>query len=108
MDLNSIGRNIKRYRTEKGMKQDKLAELTNLSPNYIGMLERADKLPSLTALINIANALGVTADMLLCDVLDKSCEIKNSILSERIESLPETEKKRIFAVIETMLEYSEK
>ena len=53
MDLTTIGKNIKKYRTEKGMKQEMLAEKANLTPNYIGMLERSDKLPSLTTLINI-------------------------------------------------------
>lgn len=48
MDYSSIGRNIRKYRLEKGLRQEALAEMTNLSPNYIGMLERADKLPSLT------------------------------------------------------------
>ena len=70
MDLKTVGQNIKKYRIEKGIKQEALAEMADLTPNYIGMLERGDKTPSLNTLVNIANALGITSDMLLCDVLN--------------------------------------
>jgi len=106
MNMKTIGKKIRKYRLEINMKQEKLAELTNLSPNYIGMLERADKIPSLTTLINIANALNVTADMLLCDVLSADCEIANSRLLEKIGSLPPKDKQRIYAVIETLLDFT--
>ncbi|MBO5164186.1 MAG: helix-turn-helix transcriptional regulator [Ruminococcus sp.] len=106
MNMKTIGKNIRKYRLEINMKQEKLAELTNLSPNYIGMLERADKIPSLTTLINIANALNVTADMLLCDVLSADCEIAHSQLLDKIGSLPPKDKQRIYAVIETLLDFT--
>ena len=108
MDLTSIGKNIKKYRTEKGIKQETLAEMANLTPNYIGMLERNDKTPSLTAMINIANALDITSDMLLCDVLDARYEIKNSLILDKINALPQKEQQRIYAVIDTLLEFGEK
>lgn len=107
MDLATIGLHIKQYRTEKGIKQEALAEMTNLTPNYIGMLERADKLPSLTTLIRIANALDVTADMLLCDVLNDGYKIKSSLVFDKINQLPEKEQQRIYAVIDTLLSHAE-
>lgn len=107
MDFESVGRNIRKYRTEKKMSQEKLAELSFLSSKYIGMVERAEKTPSLTTLVNIANALDVTADMLLSDVLNKHYDIKSSLMFDRINELSEKERKRIYAVIETLLEHSE-
>ncbi len=89
------------------MSQEKLAELSFLSTKYIGMVERAEKTPSLTTLVNIANALDVTADMLLSDVLNKHYDIKSSLMFDRINELSEKERKRIYAVIETLLEHSE-
>lgn len=106
MYMKSVGRNIKKYRTEKKISQEKLAELTDLSPNYISMIERADKTPSLMTLVNIANALDVTADMLLYDILNKHYEIKNSLVFDRISRLSANEQKRIYAVIDTLLEYT--
>lgn len=108
MDLTTIGKNIKKYRTEKGMKQEMLAEKANLTPNYIGMLERSDKLPSLTTLINIANALDITSDMLLCDLLNEGYKIKSSLVFDKISELPPKEQQRIYAVIDTLLEFAEK
>lgn len=107
MDMTSIGRNLRRYRTEKGIMQETLAEKADLSANYIGMLERGEKLPSLTTLINIANILGITADMLLCDVLTEAYSVRSSVLMDKICALAPEEQQRIYAVIETLLQFAE-
>ncbi|MCM1132176.1 MAG: helix-turn-helix domain-containing protein [Ruminococcus flavefaciens] len=107
MDFKSVGINIRKYRTAKKISQEQLAEMAYLSPKYIGMVERAEKTPSLTTLVNIANALDVTADMLLCDVLNRHSEIKSSLLIDKINSLSEKDKNRIYAVIDILLEHSE-
>ncbi|MDE7099423.1 MAG: helix-turn-helix domain-containing protein [Ruminococcus sp.] len=106
MKFESVGKNIRRYRKEKKMSQEKLAEMAYLSPTYLGMIERADKTPSLTTLVNIANALNVTADMLLCDVLNRHNEIRSSLIFDNINKLSEKEKERIYAIIEAFLKYS--
>lgn len=108
MYYTSIEKNIKKYRIERGLRQEALAEMTNLSSNYIGMLEGADKLPSLTALINLSNALEVTSDMLLGDLLNESYKIKNSLILDKIAELSEKEQQRIYAVIDTLLECAER
>ena len=107
MDSISIGANIKKYRTEKGIKQSELAEKTGVSANYIGILERGDKAPSLAMLVDIANTLGVTADMLLHGVLNDNYKIKGSLLLDRINSLPKKEQDRIFAVIEALIDHAD-
>ena len=40
MQYNSIGTNIRKFRTEKKLRQEDLAERAGLSANYIGMVER--------------------------------------------------------------------
>ena len=107
MDIASIGANIKKYRTEKGIKQNELAEKTGVSANYIGILERGDKAPSLAMLVDIANTLGVTADMLLHGVLNDNYKIKGSLLLDRINALPKKEQDRIFAVVEALIEHAD-
>ncbi len=106
MELKSIGQNIRKYRLENGMKQEQLAELTNLSANYIGMVERADKIPSLTTFIRILNALNVSADMVLGDVLNDRYKIKSSLAFDRISKLPDKDQQLIYAVIDTILEHT--
>ncbi|MBQ4062286.1 MAG: helix-turn-helix transcriptional regulator [Christensenellaceae bacterium] len=106
MDLVSIGKNIKKYRLQNGLHQESLAEKAGLSANYIGMVERGERSLSLESFVIIANSLGVSADMLLFDVLDKGYAVKNSLLSEKLENLSEDDRKKIYDVIETMIAHS--
>ena len=82
MQYNSIGSNIRKFRTEKKLRQEDLAERAGLSANYIGMVERGEKIPSLESFISIVNALGVSADMVLHDVLETGYEVKGSLLND--------------------------
>ena len=43
MNFKPIGKNIRKYREKKGMRQEDLAEKIGLSPNYLGSLERGGK-----------------------------------------------------------------
>jgi len=104
VQYNSIGKNIRRFRTEKKMRQEDLAERSGLSTNYIGMVERGEKIPSLESFIGIVNALGVSADMILADVLDTGYEIKHSLLNDKLKSLSKHDRERIYAVIDTMIQ----
>ena len=55
----SLGTKIKYLRENKGFTQDKLAETSGLSIDYIGKIEVNINKPGLRALIKIANALEV-------------------------------------------------
>lgn len=106
MELSTIGKNIRNVRKAKKMRQEDLAERTGLSVNYIGNVERGEKIPSLETFLNIINALGVTSDIVLADVLDAGYVIRASILSEKMEKLPQEERQRIFDVIETLMRHN--
>ena len=55
----SIGRRIKYIRDKKGLTQEKLAEKSGLSLDYIGKIEVNINKPGLRSLIKIANALEI-------------------------------------------------
>ena len=59
MKLDTIGKNIRKFRLARKLRQEDLAEKTDLTTNYIGMVERGEKIPSLETFIKIVNALGV-------------------------------------------------
>ncbi len=99
-----VGKRIKEYRKKKGYTQEELAELIGASTIYISQIERSAAFPRYEKLIAILNVLEITANEIFIDVLDKSHEIKASLLSEKIESLPADEQNRIFSVIETMIQ----
>lgn len=106
MELESIGRNIRKYRLIKKLRQEDLAEKADLSTNYVGALERGEKIPSLETLINIINALGVSSDMILADVVDVGYTVKDSLLAEKLDKLSAEDRKNIYDVIDTMVKNS--
>lgn len=106
MKLDTIGKNIRKFREIKKLRQEDLAEKTDLTTNYIGMIERGEKIPSLETFINKLNSLGVSADMVLSDVLDNGYTVKDSLLNEKLEKLVPEDRNRIYEVIDTMMKHS--
>ena len=82
MDQKAIGKRIKSAREKKGLTQEQLAEQVNLSPMHISVIERGNKLPRLETLINIANVLDVSADILLQDVVNNQIKLHTSEASK--------------------------
>ena len=83
-----------------------MAEKTDLTTNYIGMVERGEKIPSLETFIKILNTLGVSSDMVLTDVLETGYTVKNSMLNEKLEKLAPEDRNRIYEVIDTLVKQS--
>ena len=52
-----IGEAIRRYRTNARFTQEKLGELAELNPKYIGEIERGEKIISIEALLRVAKAV---------------------------------------------------
>lgn len=104
MEYKSIGKNIRKRRDELGIKQEKLAEMVNLSVSYMGAIERGEKLPKLKVFISIANALEISSDTLLSGVLIVENQIIASELSEELSSLSRSDQIRILNVLRTMID----
>ena len=72
LDYQAIGIRIRRLRKAQGLTQQTLAEMSNQEPSNISHIERGATKLSLPTIVNIANALGVSVDELLCDSLIES------------------------------------
>ena len=72
LDYQAIGIRIRRFRKAQGLTQQTLAELSHQEPSNISHIERGATKLGLPTIVNIANALGVTVDDLLCDSLMNS------------------------------------
>ena len=103
MDYRSIGENIRKYRKTKKMTQETLAEHAGLSVNYIGSIERGEKLPSLETFIVILNQLGVTADCILQDVVQANYELKMSLLNEKLSVLSPDQRATVEDVVDVLV-----
>lgn len=66
-----IGQRIRNYRTQRGLSQEKLAELSGCHPTYIGQVERGEKNATLESIEKIASALNVPLSQLF-EKLDNS------------------------------------
>ena len=64
--MSTIGKNIKQYRQNKGLSQDKLSKLADLSLNTVVKIELDESPnPTIETIQKIAKALGVSVDDLL-------------------------------------------
>ena len=106
MDQKAIGRRIKAARERKGLTQEELAEKVDLSPMHVSVIERGVKLPKLETLINIANVLDVSADVLLQDVVNNQTKLFAFEASELILQLRREDQRRALAVLRSFVEAS--
>ena len=102
MDAKAVGLRIKAEREKRGMTQENLAALIEISPTHISIIERGAKIPRLDTFVAIANVLNVSADALLIDVVDHATLGVASELSTAIADLPHNDQVRILKVIATL------
>ena len=68
-----VGKNIKKYRKQKGLTQRQLADMGNYSENFIGDLENETfKTCSLNTLYHISKLLGIHIRSLFDDLDDNN------------------------------------
>ncbi len=104
MDLSAIGSRIKAAREKKHLTQEDLAAIVDLSSTHISVIERGVKPPKLETFVKLANALEVSADSLLQDVVDHSSEgVANTLVAD-ILKLPERERSRLINAVHALTE----
>jgi transcriptional regulator with XRE-family HTH domain len=75
-----LGKRIQQYRTNKGLTLQELAEKTGLTKGYLSKIEKAEKAPPVSTLINIAKALNISISEIFGEVVENSpiCLVKKS------------------------------
>ena len=104
MDLKAVGQRIKEAREAKGFTQEDLAAIVDLSPTHVSVIERGLKVAKLDTFVAIANALDVSADSLLIDVVTHSTPGVTNELSELLMKLPLKEKRKILKAVKVLVE----
>lgn len=60
-----LAENIRAYRHQRNISQEKLAEICGLHRTYVGSVERAERNVTLSTLAILANALDISVSQLL-------------------------------------------
>lgn len=81
MDYKTLGKNVKKYRLLREMRQEDLAAMCNRRPH-----ECVHGKASLEMVVHIANKLDVTVDQLLCDYYDDPTAVYLREIAKRIDS----------------------
>ena len=80
-----------------------LEQVADLSANYIGMVERGLKEPGLATIVKILNALNISADELLCDLVPSASHVTDDEISKRLEGLTPMQKKVALDLLDTYI-----
>jgi transcriptional regulator with XRE-family HTH domain len=63
--LGALGNEVRRHRVARELSQEALAEQAGLHRNFIGLVERGQRNPTVLTLAAIARAMNLTASALL-------------------------------------------
>lgn len=69
-----VGLNFSRLRREKGFTQERYAEISGVTQQYVSDLERGLRNPTVVTLFHLASALGVKPSDLLAEIADDQPE----------------------------------
>jgi len=102
-----IGRRIKNARLNTGITQEYLSELVEVTPAFIGHIERGERSVSLQTLLKICMVLNVSTDYLFSmEETTDDIEIVNEIV-QMIRHRPLETKQAVLDIISTTLKYME-
>lgn len=99
LNFSQIGKRLKEIRISKGLTQEYVANMADVNTSHISNIENNRTKISLTTLVQICNALGVTIDYVLRDEYsDTSSVLEQSILKE-LQNCDDDMKERILQII---------
>ncbi len=104
MDMIAIGSKIKEARERAHLTQEELAEIVDISPTHMSVIERGVKTPKLDTFAKIVKALNLSADALLQDGMEHADESILAELSVCIGRLSPKEQNRILNAIRALTE----
>lgn len=103
MDKKDLGQRIRFLRIEANLTQEELAEKADMSPVYLGEVERGQKIMGVDKFINIVKALGVSADCVLCNELPTGEPHVFDEITEKLKKLDPKQRKTAIDILDGYL-----
>lgn len=104
MDLTYVGHRIKLAREAAHITQEELAREVGCTPKHIGAIERGIKTPRLDTFIQIANATGAPADLLLQDLIEAPVDPLTAEMAAAVASMPPELKRGVLRALRALKE----
>lgn len=101
IDYVKIGNRIRIERENFDMTREKLSEILNISPYFLGQIERGERKMSINTLINLAECLHISIDYLFFEQVNNNTN--NNVLYSLINKCSEKEVKVIEGLIKLLL-----
>ena len=104
-----LGQRIRNFRIEKGLSQEKLAELSGCHATYVGQLERGEKNATVESVERVAAALGIPLSRLFEKLGGEETKARNIPLEcyELISSKTKSEQEALLAILLSIEGYKE-
>ena len=105
--VKTVGQRIRNYRTQLGLSQERLAELSGCHPTYIGQIERGEKNATIESIEKIAAALKVSLSKLFENVGSQDTSGRNIPLEcyELLLSKSKEEQEHLIKILIEMDKY---
>ena len=100
----SSSKKHRRYRQQRNLSQSSVAERIDKSATYISYIEGGIKHPSLETLVDLANLLGVTADMLLGENLEHTRLVVEVEFQQVLHDCTDQEKRFLVEAVRALKE----
>ena len=99
LDINAFGKSVRYFRKKRGYSQSYLSELIEKSPTYLSYVESGQRCISLDTLVDLANALNITADNLLMDSLESTSVMMNNEFAAALGDCSDYERRVLLDVL---------
>lgn len=99
-----IGQRIQKYRNQKNLTQEQVAEMVGISQKHLSRIEKGYHNPRFDMIIHIAEALNIPTDALAKDLSEDNVDVFLENIRPDIEKLNEKQLEYIKKNIELLLE----
>lgn len=104
MTRDLFGKRLRQQRKNQKITLEQLASKIDVSPNFLGDLERGKRSPSFDCLLRIINALNVSADVLLIDSVEAAEEPLADEIANKLKTLTPIQRGVVMDIMETVVE----
>lgn len=102
LDFEIIGKKLREIRLSKGFTQEYVANKIDVNTSHISNIENNRVKVSLSALVNICNALETTVDYVLNNQYTDSDSVLNQNILNELQKCDEDMKERILKIIQVL------